>query len=93
MLRLLKSLIFQFVVVRTVHVSLYQDLIIILLIAAYIVPLFGDFALKIILNAITTGANIMKGRVYGNSMINLTVANSKVRDCVKPSLNNIYVHM
>ena len=42
------------------------------------VLLFADFALKLILNAITTGANIIKGRVYGNTMINLTVANSKV---------------
>ena len=42
------------------------------------VPLFADFALKLVLNAITTGANIIKGRVYGNTMINLTVANSKV---------------
>ena len=47
------------------------------------VPLFADFALKLVLNAITTGANIIKGRVYGNTMINLTVANSKVCVCVR----------
>ncbi len=41
-------------------------------------PLFGAFALKLILNVISTGANILKGRVYQNSMINLTVANDKV---------------
>ena len=35
------------------------------------VPLFADFALKLVLNAITTGANIIKGRVYGNTMITL----------------------
>ena len=32
------------------------------------------FALKLILNAISTGANIMKGKVFRNTMINLTVA-------------------
>lgn len=41
-------------------------------------PLFGAFALKLILNAISTGANILKGRIYCNTMINLTVANDKV---------------
>ena len=41
-------------------------------------PLFGGFALKLIVNAVSTGANVLKGRVYGNTMINLTVANDKV---------------
>ena len=41
-------------------------------------PLFAGFALKLILNAISTGANILKGKVYQNTMINLTVANDKV---------------
>ena len=41
-------------------------------------PLFAGFALKLILNAISTGANIMKGKVFRNTMINLTVANDKV---------------
>ena len=41
-------------------------------------PLFGAFALKLILNAISTGANILKGKVYHNTMINLTMANDKV---------------
>ena len=40
--------------------------------------IFAGFALKLILNAISTGANVLKGRVYGNTMINLTVANDKV---------------
>ncbi len=40
--------------------------------------LLAGFALKLILNAISTGANILKGRVFGNRMINLTVANDKV---------------
>ena len=43
-------------------------------------PLFAGFALKLILNAISTGANVMKGKVIGNTMINLTVANDKVCD-------------
>ncbi len=42
-------------------------------------PVFAAFALKLILNVISTGANILKGRVYGNTMINLTVANDKVQ--------------
>ncbi|XP_064391978.1 glucokinase regulatory protein-like [Halichondria panicea] len=40
--------------------------------------LLAGFALKLILNAISTGANILKGRVFGNRMINLTVANDKL---------------
>lgn len=35
-------------------------------------PLLADFALKLVLNAVSTGANVIKGAVYGNSMINLT---------------------
>lgn len=42
------------------------------------VPIFADFAVKLVLNAVTTCANVLKGRVYGNTMINLTVANSKL---------------
>ena len=42
-------------------------------------PLFAGFALKLILNAISTGANILKGKVFRNTMINLTVANDKVK--------------
>ncbi len=41
-------------------------------------PIFAGFAMKLIVNAISTGANILKGRVYGNTMINLTLANDKV---------------
>lgn len=41
-------------------------------------PLFAGFALKLVLNAISTGANILKGKVFKNAMINLTVANDKV---------------
>ena len=55
-------------------------------------PLLGEFALKLALNGITTGANVVraflcvtcrsagqiKGRVFGNTMINLTVSNNKV---------------
>ena len=38
---------------------------------------FAGFALKLVLNAISTGANILKGRVYGNEMINLRLSNDK----------------
>ena len=55
-------------------------------------PLFGGFALKLIINAISTGANVLKGRVYGNTMINLTVANDKV-SCYGYSLNHSEVQL
>eukprot|EP00053_Salpingoeca_punica_P018428 m.180612 g.180612 ORF g.180612 m.180612 type:complete len:747 (-) comp17431_c1_seq1:1475-3715(-) len=41
-------------------------------------PVFAEFAMKLLTNAITTGANIVKGAVYGNRMINLTVSNNKL---------------
>ncbi len=47
-------------------------------VCVYPESLFGGFALKLVLNAISTGANILKGRVYQNMMINLKVANDKV---------------
>ncbi len=44
---------------------------------------FAGFGLKLVLNAVSTGANILKGRVYGNTMVNLTLSNDKVvRVCV-----------
>eukprot|EP00052_Salpingoeca_macrocollata_P020553 m.173075 g.173075 ORF g.173075 m.173075 type:complete len:639 (+) comp21291_c0_seq7:49-1965(+) len=42
------------------------------------IPVYAEFALKLVLNVITTGANVMKGAVYGNRMINLTVSNNKL---------------
>eukprot|EP00049_Salpingoeca_infusionum_P009545 m.161685 g.161685 ORF g.161685 m.161685 type:complete len:589 (-) comp14364_c1_seq9:299-2065(-) len=41
-------------------------------------PIFGHFALKLLLNAISTGANVIRGAVVGNTMINLTVSNNKL---------------
>eukprot|EP00040_Diaphanoeca_grandis_P044888 m.14021 g.14021 ORF g.14021 m.14021 type:complete len:609 (-) comp9984_c0_seq1:88-1914(-) len=41
-------------------------------------PVFAEFSLKLVLNLVTTGANVMKGSVFGNSMINLTVSNNKL---------------
>jgi N-acetylmuramic acid 6-phosphate (MurNAc-6-P) etherase len=38
----------------------------------------AHFALKLVLNAITTCANVIRGAVHGNSMINLTVSNNKL---------------
>ena len=42
------------------------------------VPYLADFSLKLVLNAITTGGMTLRGRVYGNRMINLTVSNNKL---------------
>ncbi|EGD79396.1 hypothetical protein PTSG_12927 [Salpingoeca rosetta] len=41
-------------------------------------PVFAHFALKLALNVITTGANVLRGAVYHNGMINLTVSNNKL---------------
>ncbi|EDQ86366.1 uncharacterized protein MONBRDRAFT_28326 [Monosiga brevicollis MX1] len=41
-------------------------------------PIFAMFGLKLILNVITTGANILRGAVHGNTMINVTVSNNKL---------------
>ena len=37
-----------------------------------------ELSVKIAVNAISTGANTLTGRVYKNAMINVTVANNKV---------------
>lgn len=37
-----------------------------------------ELMVKVALCAVSTGANVLIGRVYGNIMINLTVANDKV---------------
>ncbi|XP_065179250.1 glucokinase regulatory protein-like isoform X1 [Sycon ciliatum] len=37
-----------------------------------------QFAMKLVLNAISTGANIKRGRVLGNTMINVSVSNNKL---------------
>jgi N-acetylmuramic acid 6-phosphate (MurNAc-6-P) etherase len=39
---------------------------------------FGELSLKLVLNAITTGAHVLKGTIYGNRMINLRVSNNKL---------------
>jgi hypothetical protein len=41
-------------------------------------PFAVALATKLALNVISTGANVMKGAVYGNTMINLTVSNNKL---------------
>jgi len=39
---------------------------------------FAELSLKLVLNAITTGAHVLKGTVFGNRMINLRVSNNKL---------------
>ncbi|MCD6384730.1 hypothetical protein J7M23_03035 [Candidatus Sumerlaeota bacterium] len=41
-------------------------------------PFFGQLALKLILNAITTGAHIFSGKIYQNRMIDLRISNNKL---------------
>jgi N-acetylmuramic acid 6-phosphate (MurNAc-6-P) etherase len=45
--------------------------------------LLAEFAAKLTFNALTTGASVLKGRVFGNYMINLGVSNNKLfhRSC------------
>ena len=55
--------------------------VVVTLSTAEIVPsvsLWAEFSAKLLLNAVTTGANVLKGAVYGNSMINLTLSNNKL---------------
>ena len=37
-----------------------------------------QLALKLVLNALTTGAHILNGKVYGNRMIDLRISNNKL---------------
>jgi hypothetical protein len=41
-------------------------------------PVLAEFATKLILNAVSTGAHVLKGCVYHNRMINLNVSNFKL---------------
>lgn len=43
-----------------------------------LLPFHIAFALKLVLNVVSTGANVIRGAVYGNTMINLTVSNNKL---------------
>lgn len=38
----------------------------------------GEYATKLVINAITTGAHIMAGKVYQNRMIDLNISNNKL---------------
>lgn len=40
----------------------------------------AELALKLALNALTTGAHVMAGKVFGNVMIDLKISNSKLYD-------------
>lgn len=40
--------------------------------------LYRELALKLVLNSITTGAHIIKGKVYENVMVDLKVSNNKL---------------
>ncbi len=40
--------------------------------------MLGEYATKLVLNAITTGAHILSGKVYRNRMIDLNISNNKL---------------
>ncbi|MEO8377732.1 MAG: hypothetical protein ABI579_08670, partial [Candidatus Sumerlaeota bacterium] len=40
----------------------------------------AELALKLVLNAVTTGAHVMAGKIFGNVMIDLRISNSKLYD-------------
>jgi N-acetylmuramic acid 6-phosphate (MurNAc-6-P) etherase len=41
-------------------------------------PIFAEYAMKLVLNAITTGGHVLKGKVYQNRMIDLRISNNKL---------------
>jgi hypothetical protein len=41
-------------------------------------PAFVELSAKLILNAISTGAHILRGKVFKNRMIDLTISNNKL---------------
>ncbi len=42
------------------------------------VPAFHEFATKLVLNAVTTGAHVLCGKVYRNRMVDLRISNTKL---------------
>ena len=56
------------------------------LVVSTVESVFAGFGLKLVLNGVSTGANITKGRVYGNTMINLTLSNDKVSEWLSSNL-------
>ncbi len=60
----------------------------------YVAPIrgydfFGQLSLKLILNAITTGAHIFKGKIYNNRMVDLRISNNKLFYRTMGILNDI----
>jgi len=41
-------------------------------------PIFEEYATKLVLNALTTGAHILAGKVYQNRMVDLRISNNKL---------------
>ena len=41
-------------------------------------PVYAEYATKLILNALTTGAHILCGKVYRNRMVDLRISNNKL---------------
>ncbi len=41
-------------------------------------PAYAEYALKLALNALTTGGHVLAGKVYGNRMIDLRISNNKL---------------
>jgi N-acetylmuramic acid 6-phosphate (MurNAc-6-P) etherase len=39
---------------------------------------FREYAIKLIINALTTGAHVLSGKVYGNLMVDLRISNNKL---------------
>ena len=42
------------------------------------VRLFGEYATKLVLNALTTGAHVLGGKIYQNRMVDLRISNNKL---------------
>jgi N-acetylmuramic acid 6-phosphate (MurNAc-6-P) etherase len=41
-------------------------------------PIFAEYAMKLVLNAITTGGHVLTGKVYQNRMVDLRISNNKL---------------
>ena len=61
----------------------------------------GEYATKLVINAITTGAHIMAGKIYQNRMIDLNISNNKlfyrtiniIKDIVKADEETAFMSM
>lgn len=42
------------------------------------IPIYAEYAMKLAINALTTGGHVLAGKVFGNRMIDLRISNNKL---------------